>query len=63
MQDKSEISASGLPLTTTEDYVHMIYVRLYGQRKNMKYEVEPGEETTINGYRFKDFKIRKKGGR
>lgn len=63
MQDKNEILASELPLVTTEDYVHMIYVRLYGQRKNMKYHVETGEEITINGYRFKDFKIRKKGGR
>ena len=60
MQDKNEISASMLPLDTTEDYVHMIYVRLYGQRKNMKYEVQTTEEVIINGYRFKDFKIRKK---
>ena len=63
MQDKNEILASELPLITTEDYVHMIYVRLYGQRKNMKYHVESGEEITINGYRFKNFKIRKRGGR
>lgn len=60
MQEHKEIMASELPLETTEDYVHMIYVRLYGQRKNMKYEVQPGEEVTINGYRFKDYKIRKK---
>ena len=60
MQKHKEIMASELPLETTEDYVHMIYVRLYGQRKNMKYEVQPAEEVTINGYRFKDYKIRKK---
>ena len=58
MQDKKEIHASELPLNTTEDFVHMIYVRLYGQRKNMSYEVKTGEEVAVNGYRFKDYMIR-----
>ena len=61
MQERKEIMASELPLETTEDYVHMIYIRLYGQRKNMKYEVQAAKEVTVNGYRFKDYKIRKKG--
>ena len=60
MQEREEILASQLPLETTQDFVYMIYVRLYGQRKHMKYKVEPKEEITINGYRFRDYTIRKK---
>lgn len=60
MKDRKEMMASELPRQTTEDFVHMIYVRLYGQRKNMKYKIETGEETAVNGYRFKDYIIRKK---
>ena len=34
MQGKNIIYASELPLKNTDDFVKMIYVRLYGQRKN-----------------------------
>lgn len=61
MKDRTEIRASELPLETTEDFVHMIYVRLYGQRKNMKYEVRAEKDITMKGYRFRDFIIRRKG--
>lgn len=60
MKDRNEILASELPLETVEDFVHMIYVRLYGQRKNMGYRIEGGDEITVNGYRFRDYVIRKK---
>lgn len=60
MKGRNEILASELPLKTVEDFVHMIYVRLYGQRKNMGYRIEGGDEITVNGYRFKDYVIRKK---
>lgn len=60
MKGRGEILASQLPLETTEDFVHMIYVRLYGQRKNMKYAIEAGKDIAVNGYRFRDFMIRKK---
>ncbi|MDE6844187.1 MAG: hypothetical protein K2J99_00255 [Lachnospiraceae bacterium] len=60
MKDRKEMMASELPLQTTEDFVHVIYVRLYGQRKNMKYEIEPEKDIAVNGYRFKDYVIRKK---
>ena len=63
MQDRQEIMASELPLETANDFVYMIYVRLYGQRKNMKYTVEPRLDVTVNGYRFRDYVIRRKGGR
>ena len=38
----------------------MIYVRLYGQRKNMEYSVDVMEDVEVNGFRFKDFLIEKK---
>lgn len=60
MKDKKQIRASELPLESTEDFVRMIYVRLYGQRKNMKYRIEAGEDIEINGYRFRDYKIHRK---
>lgn len=52
--------ASELPLESTEDFVKLIYIRLYGQRKNMRYVIEVQEETEINGYRFRDFTIQMK---
>ncbi len=60
MEEKGQIYASQLPLNSTEDFVKIIYVRLYGQRKNMAYTVEMGEETKQKGYRFRDFMIREK---
>ncbi len=58
---KKEILATQLPLVNTEDFVKVIYVRLYGQRKNMDYTVDVQEEKEVNGYRFQDFLIRMKG--
>ncbi len=63
LKGRREMKASELPLATTEDFVRLIYVRLYGQRKNMKYEIEADREIEINGYRFKDYVIRRKGMR
>lgn len=60
MQEKENMQASELPLDTPEDFVHIIYIRLYGQRKNMKYTIESGEDITVKGYRFRDYLIRKK---
>ena len=60
LKDREEIRAAQLPLENEEDFIKIIYVRLYGQRKNMKYQVEPLEEIKIKGYRFKDFRIRRK---
>lgn len=60
MENKEEILATELPLSNVEDFVKIIYVRLYGQRKNMKYRIETTEEKEVNGFRFKDFRIRRK---
>lgn len=57
---RKEILATELPLSCVEDFVKIIYVRLYGQRKNMKYGIKTTEEKEVNGFRFKDFRIRRK---
>lgn len=41
---RGEMLASELPLENIEDFVKIIYVRLYGQRKNMCYQVEVKHE-------------------
>ena len=58
--DRKEMMATDLPLENVEDFVKIIYIRLYGQRKNMKYGIETTEEREVNGFRFKDFRIWRK---
>lgn len=60
MEQKKEIQVSEFPLENIEDFVKIIYVRLYGQRKNMKYKIELNETIEKNGFRFKNFTIRRK---
>ena len=45
--------------TITDD--ESIYIRLYGQRRNMHYTIELKDNVEINGYHFRDFIIQKKG--
>ena len=59
--EKRELPASQFPLGDTEDFVKIIYIRLYGQRKNMDYTIELKSDKEINGYRFIDFVVRLKG--
>ena len=58
--ERQEMLASQLPLRTTDDFVKIIYIRLYGQRKNMKYKVIVKEMTEKEGYQFTDFMIHRK---
>ena len=60
LAEKDELEASQLPLNNEEDFIKLIYMRLYGQRKNMGYVIETLEEREVNGYRFKDFRIRRR---
>lgn len=55
-----QVKASMLPLKDVDDFVKLIYVRLYGQRQNMGYQIELANEIEVNGYEFRDFTIRKK---
>lgn len=57
---RKEMLATELPLVKVEDFVKIIYIRLYGQRKNMNYQIELKAETELNGFRFKDYVIRRK---
>ena len=58
--DRQDMLASELPLGNTDDFVKMIYIRLYGQRKNMKYSIAVKEMKEKDGYRFTDFMIHRK---
>lgn len=60
MGGRKEMLATELPLSDVEDFVKIIYVRLYGQRKHMRYGVETEEEKEVNGFRFRDFRIWRK---
>lgn len=58
--DRREMLASELPLENTDDFVKMIYIRLYGQRKNMRYTIAVKDMKKKDGYRFNDFTIHRK---
>lgn len=60
LEDRKEMQASELPLQNTDDFVKLIYVRLYGQRKNMKYTVSTKNTVQRDGYQFTDFAIQRK---
>lgn len=61
MGNREKMLATQLPLETADDFVKVIYIRLYGQRKNMTYSIEMQTEKKINGFQFQDFLIQKKG--
>ncbi|MGN0314382.1 MAG: Wadjet anti-phage system protein JetA family protein [Fusicatenibacter sp.] len=52
--------ASEFPLSEGDTFIRLIYVRLYGQRKNMRYELELQKSVEKEGYRFRDFIIRRR---
>ena len=58
--DRREMLASELPLENTDDFVKMIYIRLYGQRKNMGYTITVKDMIKKDGYCFNDFMINRK---
>lgn len=58
--DRQKMLASELPLENTDDFVKMIYIRLYGQRKNMKYTIAVKEMIQKGGYQFTDFTIHRR---
>ncbi|MDD3168997.1 MAG: DUF5716 family protein [Eubacteriales bacterium] len=62
MGDRNVMRASELPLCNVEDFMKIIYIRLYGTRKNMIYRVKKNENVlhTFEKYQFPDFTIQKK---
>ena len=60
--DREKIYASELPMETMDDFIRLIYVRLYGSRKKMRYRIEKAEAANkISGeFDFPDFAIIKR---
>lgn len=52
--------AKDLPLNDVNDFIKVIYTRLYGQRKNMIYRIVRKEEVEVNGFVFQDYEIWRK---
>ncbi|MCD8325479.1 MAG: DUF5716 family protein [Lachnospiraceae bacterium] len=57
---RRQMKASDLPLDEGDTFIRMIYIRLYGQRNTMSYELEPGNEVIKDGFRFRDFLIKRR---
>ena len=49
--DRAKIYASELPMETMDDFIRLIYVRLYGSRKKMRYRIEKAEGANKNQWR------------
>lgn len=62
MENRMYMKASEFPLNQVEDFIKLIYIRLYGTRKNMKYRIEKsnGLMNQYGEYHFVDFTIRRK---
>ncbi|MCQ4636101.1 DUF5716 family protein [Anaerovorax odorimutans] len=60
MGGRETMLATALPLKTAEDFIKIIYARLYGQRKNVNYRIELKDVEEVNDYRFRDFEIWRK---
>lgn len=57
---REKMLASELPLGEADTFIRLIYIRLYGQRKNMNYRLKLKEPVEKDGYRFRDFEIWRK---
>ena len=49
--------ASELPISEGDTFIKMIYIRLYGQRKKVAYQLKMKEVIEKDGFRFRDFDI------
>ncbi len=54
---RDRMYASELPLEEGDTFIRVIYIRLYGQRKDVNYQLKIGEMTEKDGFRFRDFEI------
>lgn len=60
--DRQMMLASELPLQEEDTFVRIIYIRLYGRRRKMHYTLELKGMVEKDGFRFRDFLIRRKEG-
>ena len=60
--ERKELLAGSLDFPAVEDFIKLIYIRLYGQRLDMKYELRTDFARYVekDGYRFRDFLIVRK---
>lgn len=57
--NRTQMKASEFPLEG-DGFIRLIYVRLYGQRKNVHYRVDPLETVEAGEWRFRDFWVIRK---
>jgi hypothetical protein len=57
LKGKKVMLASDFPLNTMEDFIKLIYIRLYGQRKRIRYRIVSKGDIYVKGYRFRNFEI------
>lgn len=55
--NKKSMCASELPISEGDTFIKMIYIRLYGQRKKVAYQLKMKEVIEKDGFRFRDFDI------
>ena len=60
MKGRDRMLASEFSMDVEDTFIRMIYIRLYGQRKNMNYRLEMKDIVVKDGFRFRDFVIVKK---
>lgn len=55
--ERNRMLASELPVSEGDTFIKLIYIRLYGQRKQVGYRLEIGNPVEKDGFRFRDFVI------
>lgn len=61
LSNKSIISASDILIETKRDLIRVIFISLYGHSTKAKYIVTPKDEIVLkNGFRFRDFEIKRR---
>ena len=61
LKDRTDIRASEIDAVTRRDIIRLIFISLYGKDKKSSYMTVPDDKyVTKNGFRFKDFTIKKR---
>lgn len=60
--ERQHMRASELPLDSKDTFIRLIYIRLYGQRKNVGYQLELLDTVEKDGFTFRDFMIKRRQG-
>ncbi len=60
--ERERMLASELPISEGDTFIKMIYIRLYGQRKQVPYRLELRDRVSKDGFSFRDFVIVKREG-